>query len=70
MGIFGWLINGFAPLVSVLAWLKYFSLFYYYEGHDPLTRGVDVPGLVVLGALAFVLTGLGIVGLERRDLRA
>ena len=69
VAIGGWLINGFAPLVSGLAWLKYLSPFYYYAGHDPLTRGVGVSGIVVLGALTVVLTVIGLVGIERRDLR-
>jgi ABC-2 type transport system permease protein len=65
----GWLINGFAPLIGATDWLKYLSLFYYYEGHDPLTRGVDIPGIVVLGVVTAVLTGVAMVGIERRDLR-
>jgi ABC-2 type transport system permease protein len=69
VGILGWLVNSFAPLVSGLGWLKYFSPFYYYAGHDPLTQGVDVGGLVVLGILTLVLTGAAMVGIERRDLR-
>jgi ABC-2 type transport system permease protein len=68
--ILGWLVNSFAPLVRGIAWLKYLTLFYYYGGHDPLTRGVDLTGLVVLGAAALALTAAAIVGLERRDLRA
>lgn len=70
VAIVGWLINGFAPLVSAIAWLKYLSIFYYYAGHDPLARGIDIGGLIVLGALALVLTALGMAGIERRDLRA
>jgi ABC-2 type transport system permease protein len=70
VAIVGWLINGFAPLLSAIAWLKYLSIFYYYAGHDPLARGVDVGGLIVLGALAVLLTALGMAGIERRDLRA
>lgn len=70
VAILGWLINGFAPLVSGLAWLKYLSLFYYYAGHDPLASGIGVSGLIVLGALAVVLTGLAMAAIERRDLRA
>ncbi len=70
VGILGWLINSFAPLVSGISWLKYLSPFYYYSGHDPLSRGVDIPGLVVLGALALLLTALAMAGIERRDLRA
>lgn len=70
VGIAGWLINSFAPLVGTIDWLKYVSPFYYYAGHDPLAQGVDVVGIVVLGAVSLVLTAVGIVGIERRDLRA
>lgn len=70
VGIVGWLINGFAPLVGGIAWLKYLSPFYYYAGHDPLTRGIDVIDLVVLGGVALILTALAMEAFERRDLRA
>jgi ABC-2 type transport system permease protein len=69
VGVLGWLINGFAPLVGALDWLKYLSPFYYYAGHDPLTQGIDVGDLAVLGAAAIVLTALAMVAFERRDLR-
>jgi ABC-2 type transport system permease protein len=69
VAILGWLINSFAPLVSALEWLKYLSPFYYYSGHDPLTHGVDVVGLVVLGVVTVVLTALGMIAIGRRDLR-
>ena len=70
VAILGWLINSFAPLLSALDWLKYLSPFYYYAGHDPLTHGVDATGVIVLGVVSLVLTTLGMVGIERRDLRA
>jgi ABC-2 type transport system permease protein len=70
VAILGWLINSFAPLVSSLEWLKYLSPFYYYAGHDPLTQGVDIAGLIVLGAVSLVLTAVGMIGIHRRDLRA
>lgn len=70
VAILGWLVNSFAPLVSAIAWLKYLTLFYWYSGHDPLTRGVGVVGLVVLGLVALALTGAAIAGFEGRDLRA
>jgi ABC-2 type transport system permease protein len=70
VAIVGWLINSFAPLVSAIAWLKYVSPFYYYAGHDPLTQGVDILGVIVLGVVTLVLTALGMAGIERRDLRA
>ena len=70
VAILGWLINGFVPLVSAIAWLKYLSPFYYYAGHNPLTSGVDITGVIVLTAVTAVLTVAAMVGIERRDLRA
>jgi ABC-2 type transport system permease protein len=69
VAILGWLVNSFAPLISALTWLKYLSLFYYYAGHDPLTRGIDIPSLIVLGLVTIALMAIGIVSIERRDLR-
>ena len=66
----GWLINGFAPLVEAIAWLKYLSLFYYYAHHDSLTGGVDLEDLAVLALVTAVFTSVGIIGISRRDLRA
>ena len=70
VGILGWLINSFAPLVSALDWMKYLSPFYYYAGHDPLTHGVYIVGVIVLGLVSLALTAVGMIGIERRDLRA
>lgn len=69
VAILGWLINSFAPLVGAIAWLKYISPFYYYAGHDPLTRGVYVPGVIVLAVVTIVLTAIAVIGIDRRDLR-
>lgn len=70
VGVAGFLVNGFAPLLSGFTWLKYLSVFYYYSGHDPITDGVDLGGLVVLAVVACALTTVAVVGLRRRDLRA
>jgi ABC-2 type transport system permease protein len=66
----GFLINGFAPLVDSIAWLKYISPFYYYAENDPLSNGVDLGSLVVLGLFALAMTAIAMLGLQRRDLRA
>ncbi len=66
--LLGFFVNGFAPLVKAIAWLKYSSLFYYYEGHDPITNGVDAAGLAVLAAAALAFTALAVLGIRRRDL--
>jgi ABC-2 type transport system permease protein len=67
--LLGFLVNGFAPLVGALDWLKYASLFYYYEGHDPIAKGVDAADLAVLVAAALGLTAIAVLGLRHRDLR-
>jgi ABC-2 type transport system permease protein len=67
--LLSWLINGFAPLIGATDWLKYLSLFYYYEGHDALTHGVYIPGIVVLAVVTVALVSVAMVGIERRDLR-
>jgi ABC-2 type transport system permease protein len=69
VAVLGWLINGFAPLVGGIEWLKYLSPFYYYAGHDPLTRGIDVGDLGVLALLTLALATAGVLGFRHRDLR-
>jgi beta-exotoxin I transport system permease protein len=70
VAVAGWMINGFAPLVDALDWLKYLSLFYYYAGNDPLAHGVDPAHLGVLAVVALVSTAAGMAAIQRRDLRA
>ncbi len=68
-GVLAFLVNGFAPLVHGIAWLRYLSPFYYCSGHDPIANGVHVGDLAVLGAAAVALTAVAVVGFARRDLR-
>jgi ABC-2 type transport system permease protein len=53
-----------------LTWLKYFSPFYYYSGHDPLGNGLHVVDLAVLGAASVALVAFAALAFQRRDLRA
>ncbi len=69
IGILAFLINGFAPLVDALDWLKYLSPFYYYAGSDPIGTGVDIGHLLVLAAATAALMSAALVLFERRDLR-
>jgi ABC-2 type transport system permease protein len=69
IAVLAFLVNGFAPLVDGLDWLKYLSPFYWYAGEDPLTNGIDVGGLVVLGLATVALVAIAVVGFGRRDLR-
>jgi ABC-2 type transport system permease protein len=69
-GLLSFLINGFAPLVDGLEWLKYLSAFYYYEGSDPIGNGIDAGHLAVLTGATLIVTGLAAAAIRRRDLRA
>ncbi len=69
LGVLSFLINGFAPLVGGLTWLKYLSPFYYYAGSDPIGTGVDPGHLAVLAAATVTLVAAAIWLLPRRDLR-
>ncbi len=64
-----YLVNGLAPTIDSIAWLKYLTAFHYYEARDPLTTGLDLGQLAVLAAATVVLTVLACVGFARRDLR-
>jgi ABC-2 type transport system permease protein len=63
------LVNGIAPAVNGIGWLKYLTFFYYYEGHNPLTGGAYLPGLAVLAGVAIALAAAAVAGFENRDLR-
>lgn len=65
----GFLINGFAPLVNGIEWLKYLSPFYYYAGSDPLGNGIRLGHLAILAATALALTAVATARFGRRDLR-
>lgn len=69
LAVVGFLLNGLAPLVDAIAWLRYVSLFHYYEGHDPIGNGIDASDLLVLAVVAAASTAVAVVGLGRRDLR-
>jgi ABC-2 type transport system permease protein len=64
-----YLVNGFAPVIDHAHWLKYLTLFHYYEGDDPLANGIDPGGLAVLAAVALALAAVAAAGFRHRDLR-
>lgn len=63
------LVNGFAPAIDGLEWLKYLTLFHYYEGDDPLGTGIHVDGLLVLAAITAALLAAAVASFANRDLR-
>lgn len=62
-------VNGVAPLLGSISWIDYLTAFHYYEGADPITRGVHLAGIAVLAALTAGLVAAGAIAFERRDLR-
>jgi ABC-2 type transport system permease protein len=64
-----YLINGIAPVSDATSWLRYLTLFHYYEGGDPIANGIDAAGLAVLVLVTTVLLSVAVVAFERRDLR-
>jgi ABC-2 type transport system permease protein len=68
-GVLAFLINGFAPLVDAISWLKYLSPFYYYTGSDPIGNGVDLVDVLVLAAGTAALVLAAALAFPRRDLR-
>jgi hypothetical protein len=42
----------------------------YYTAHDPLSNGVGLGDLAVLGLLSLMLTAVAILAIRNRDLRA
>jgi ABC-2 type transport system permease protein len=67
--VLGFLVNGFAPLVGAIDWLKYLFPFHYYAQGDPLVDGVDPLDLAILAAFAAAATAVGALAIRRRDLR-
>lgn len=67
-GLGSYLIYAYADLSETLDRLKVISVFYYYEGNHPILNGIDLGHAAVLVAVAALLVGLSVVGVNRRDL--
>ncbi len=64
------LMAGVLPLVDSLAWGRYLSPWYYYNGHNPLVNGASPVGIAVLLGLAAIGYGVAMWGALRRDIRS
>jgi len=64
-----YLVNSIAPVSDVTSWLRYLTLFHYYEGGDPIANGIDAAGLAVLVLVTTLLLAVAVAAFERRDLR-
>lgn len=68
VAVASFLTYGLLPLSEQFAWGRYFSLWFPYADHQPLTGGVDLSNALVLAAVAAVGVAIGLHFFERRDL--
>ncbi len=63
-----YLLNSLGGLVELLDVLQPISPFYYYDASNPLRYGLNAEHALVLGGLAVVFLGIGLLAVRRRDL--
>lgn len=69
VAVLGYVIESLARVVDGLRPLRPFTVWRWYDEHQPLTDGIDLVGMSVLILLAVISVVLGIVAFERRDVR-
>jgi ABC-2 type transport system permease protein len=65
-----YLLDLLVPAIKSIEFLQLLSPFHYYLGAEPMMRGLDVGGSLVLAAIAVVAFAAALVLFERRDLAA
>ncbi|GAB2918700.1 hypothetical protein GCM10027047_15330 [Rhodococcus aerolatus] len=68
VAVLAYLANALGAVLG-WGWLSAVSPWSWYLGGEPLTRGVDVVGLLRLAVLALVVAAAGRFAVDRRDLR-
>lgn len=62
------LLNGLVPASPGVAWVRYLTLFHYYEGQDQIRTGIHPGGLAVLAVVTIGLTAAAVASFRSRDL--
>ncbi len=65
-----YLLDLLVPAIRSIEWLQLLSPFHYYLGAEPMLRGLDVRGCLVLLGIAAAGFAASLVLFERRDLAA
>jgi ABC-2 type transport system permease protein len=65
-----YLVDALSSIVDGLNAIRPLSMFRYYMGDDPLTKGINLPDAGVLVAVAAVFLAAALFAFERRDLAA
>jgi ABC-2 type transport system permease protein len=69
VAVVGYIVDSLSRVVDGLRPLRPFTVWRWYDGHQPLTDGLDVVGMAVLIVLTVIAVVIGIVAFERRDVR-
>jgi ABC-2 type transport system permease protein len=67
VGVATYFANTLGPSVEAIAWSRDVSPFRYFSGGQPLANGLQLADAAVLAVTGLVLTALGALGFERRD---
>lgn len=68
LGVLGWFLNAFSPMVEPLEPLRFASPFYWAFAGDAVREGLPPVGAAALVAAILVLTWVAVLTFERRDL--
>jgi ABC-2 type transport system permease protein len=68
VAVASYFINYLAVLVDLLKPFRYGSVFYYYDGSDVLSQGLDAAKIALLGLLAALFLLGALASFQRRDL--
>ena len=66
--VVSYLVNAYAPMVSSLRPFRPYSLFFYYNGHNPLVNGIHAGHAAVLAAVCVISLLAALLLFQRRDL--
>jgi ABC-2 type transport system permease protein len=69
IAVVGYIVDSLSRVVEALRPLRPFTVWRWYDGHQPLASGVDLVGMAVLVALAAVVVVVGLALFEQRDVR-
>jgi ABC-2 type transport system permease protein len=69
IGVFSYLLNGFALVITWLEPYRILSPFHYATNNDPLSNGLDLSDTLVLIAITAVLVLGAVMTFERRDVQ-
>jgi ABC-2 type transport system permease protein len=69
LAVTGYVVSTLARVVDALKPLRPLTVWHWYDGHQPLTDGIDVVDTTLLILVAVIAVVVGIVAFERRDVR-